>query len=128
MILTYTETCYTALKYFFEIEYFCVINKNVVIQHFIKIFIDGDNLQAVVFFVSNYHLKIQTDFLFFFSSWLSVTFELFTRDISNLRQVCKKCQVSYRMEENGRHLCDKMQNDKEQQTDKVTVLFTTKNF
>lgn len=47
MILTYTETCYTALKYFFEIEYFCVINKNVLIQHFIKIFIDGDNLQAV---------------------------------------------------------------------------------
>lgn len=46
MILTYTETCYTALKYFFEIEYFCVINKHVVIQHFIKIFIDGDNLQA----------------------------------------------------------------------------------
>lgn len=63
MILTYTETCYTALKYFFEIEYFCVINKHVLIQHFIKIFIDGDNLQAVVFFVSNYHLKIQTDFL-----------------------------------------------------------------
>lgn len=47
MILTYTGTCFTALKYFFEIEYFCVINnKNVVIQHFIKIFIDGDNLQA----------------------------------------------------------------------------------
>lgn len=46
MILTYTGTCYTALKYFFEIEYFCVINKNVVIQHFVKIFIDGDNLQA----------------------------------------------------------------------------------
>lgn len=127
MILTYTETCYTALKYFFEIEYFCVINKHVVIQHLLKSSL-METIYKLFFFVSNYHLKIQTDFLFFFSSWLSVTFELFLRDISNLCQVCKKCQVSYRMEENGRHLCDKMQNDKEQQTDKVTVLFTTKNF
>lgn len=127
MILTYIETCYTALKYFFEIEYFCVINKHVVIRRLLKSSL-METIYKLFFFVSIYHLKIQTDFLFFFSSWLSVTFELFTRDISNLCQVCKKCQVSYKMEENGRHLCDKMQNDKEQQTDKVTVLFTTKNF
>lgn len=65
MILTYTETCYTALKYFFEIEYFCVINKHVVIQHLLKSSL-METIYKLFFFCIKLSLENPDRFSFFF--------------------------------------------------------------